>query len=66
MKKLVQTLILFLAMLFVVVPAFASNITIYDENGYRGTGTGFEDEETEPGMDTHQVWDLEGFFLAGC
>jgi len=63
MKKLVQTLILFLAMLFVVVPAFASNITIYDENGYRGTGTGFEDEETEPGMDTHQVWDLEGFFL---
>jgi hypothetical protein len=50
-------------MLFVVVPAFASNITIYDENGYRGTGTGFEDEETEPGMDTHQVWDLEGFFL---
>ena len=46
--------------------AFALNITIPD---LMGSGTGWhgaqEDEEVEPGMQTGQGWDLEGFFLAG-
>ncbi|RLA99175.1 MAG: hypothetical protein DRG83_13440 [Deltaproteobacteria bacterium] len=48
-----------------------NNITIYDN---RSSGTGWfagsqanphEDQEVEPGMQTGQVWDLEGFFLDG-
>jgi hypothetical protein len=41
-----------------------SNITIAD---LVGTGTGWhgaqEDQETEPGTQTNQAWDMEGFFL---
>lgn len=59
MKKMMLLLVL----LFVALPAFASNITIYDENGYRGSGQGGEDNETEPGMVFSQDWDLEGFFF---
>ena len=42
-----------------------TNITIYDDNGYQGTGQGGEDEEVEPNCVTGQQWDLEGFFLNG-
>lgn len=63
---------LLLLLLFVAVslnPAtvlaldLGQNITIYDENGYYGSGVGYEDGETEPGMVNSQIWDLEGFFL---
>jgi len=40
---------------------FGDNITIYDNDGYYGSGVGYEDEETEPGMVNSQAWDLEGF-----
>jgi len=61
MKKIIIALL----MVFVALPAFASNITIYDDNGYAGVGQGGEDQETEPGMVNSQVWDLESFFLEG-
>ncbi|MFK5925876.1 MAG: PEP-CTERM sorting domain-containing protein [Desulfuromusa sp.] len=61
MKKM----FLVLLMMFVALPAFASNITIWDGNGYSVSGQGGEDQETEPGMTNSQVWDLEGFFLEG-
>ena len=38
----------------------AYNITIPD-----GQGTDFEDNETEPGTATGQLWDLEAFFFEG-
>lgn len=46
----------------------ASNITIYDEDGYYGTSSsiGREDQETEPNMINNQYWDMEGFFLDGA
>jgi len=59
MKKMMLLLVL----LFVALPAFASNITIYDKNGGYGSGQGGEDNETEPGMQLSQDWDLEGFFF---
>lgn len=59
MKKLMLLLVL----LFVALPAFASNITKYDKNGYFGLGQGGEDQETESGMQLSQDWDLEGFFF---
>ncbi len=45
----------------------ATNITISDKNsssasGWYGTQ---EDQEIEPGMETGQKWDLEGFFVNG-
>ena len=62
-------------------PAFATNITIYDENSYSTTGWYAqhkawygrhkawygpqEDQEVEPGMARSQAWDLEGFFTNG-
>ncbi|MBN1577972.1 MAG: PEP-CTERM sorting domain-containing protein [Chitinispirillaceae bacterium] len=45
--------------------ATADNITIYDGRGYLGTGTGGENNETEPGMINNQSWDLEAFTLEG-
>jgi PEP-CTERM motif len=66
MKNLVCLLIAAILHFALIVPAFAldigSNITIDDENGYDGSGVGFEDGETEPGMVNNQYWDLEGFF----
>ena len=51
----------------IVAPSLTlgDNITIFDENGNKsdGSNVGFEDGETEPGMDNSQAWDLEGFFL---
>lgn len=43
----------------------ADNITIYDEDGYLGSGVGREDNETEPNMINNQNWDLEAFTLEG-
>jgi len=48
----------------------ASNITIPDLNSstsssWYGSRVGNDDEEVEPGMETGQKWDLEGFFLNG-
>ncbi|MFA5905752.1 MAG: PEP-CTERM sorting domain-containing protein [Desulfobacula sp.] len=45
----------------------ASNITIYDKNYSSATGWygQQEDNEVEPGMETGQKWDLEGFFVNG-
>ena len=44
---------------------FGSNITINDKR--QSTGVWYspttEDDEVEPGMQTEQIWDLEGFFL---
>ena len=47
--------------------SFGANITISDENSslnkdWYGSR---EDQEVEPGMETGQKWDLEGFFLSG-
>lgn len=46
-----------------------TNITVYDNRGYYGTGadatTSGEDQETEPQMINNQNWDLEGFFVSG-
>ncbi len=46
--------------------SFGTNITIFDGSSGSGAwhGTG-EDQETEPGMQGSQEWDLEGFFLRG-
>jgi len=41
------------------------NITVYDKDGYMGGGQGGEDNETEPGCDNSQKWDLEAFLLKG-
>jgi len=56
-------MVLFLANGFAF--GFGTNITIFDENGNRdkGSGQGGEDEETEPGMEFRQKWDLEGIFF---
>jgi len=46
---------------------FATNITICDNN-HNTTSTWYnaqEDQEVEPGMQTGQLWDLEGFLLDG-
>ena len=60
MKKMMLLLLL----LCVALPAFASNITIWDMNGTDpGAGLNGEDNETEPGMELSQNWDLEGFFF---
>lgn len=48
--------------------AQASNITIPDKNFLPGNTSWagpHEDQEVEPGMETGQKWDLEGFFLNG-
>jgi hypothetical protein len=44
-----------------------ANITIYDENSSADSGWYGKDEdgEVEPGMQTGQKWDMEGFFLKG-
>lgn len=45
---------------------FGKNITIDDKNGSSSSwDVSHEDEEVEPGMETGQKWDLEGFFLDG-
>jgi len=41
--------------------SLGENITIYDEDGYLGSGQGGEDAETEPGMQNRQTWDMEAF-----
>jgi len=43
----------------------ADNITIWDEDGYMGTGQGGEDNESEPRMIQNDFWDLESFDLVG-
>ncbi len=46
--------------------SLGNNITIFD--GVDGSGDWFgyhEDDEVEPGSETGQSWDLEGFFLNG-
>ena len=45
--------------------AMATNITIWDGNGYATNSVGGEDQETEPGMINSQIWDLEAFLLTG-
>ncbi len=44
------------------LPFTGTEITIYDNDGYKGAGVAGEDNETEPGMVNSQVWDLEGFW----
>ena len=57
--------VFYIALFLFVGNAFAVNITIFDGNGYLGSGPGGEDEETEPGMINNQLWDLEAFLIAG-
>jgi hypothetical protein len=45
--------------------SYGTNITIFDGAGDSGLNGIGEDEETEPGMQVNQGWDLEGFFLDG-
>jgi hypothetical protein len=45
------------------LPFSGTEITIYDGDGYSGSGIAGEDGETEPGMVNNQGWDLEGFWL---
>jgi len=62
MQKWFKILILPFLLLFLLAgTAMAVNITIYDGRGYNGTGTGFEVEETEPGMINSLDWDLQAF-----
>ena len=66
MKQFVKIMIVpFLVLFLFADGAMATNITIYDGNGYYGTGQGGEDNETEPGMVNSQIWDLEAFLLEG-
>lgn len=70
MKNFSTFLVFFLASICLLVThasalTYHNNITIYDGNGYIGSGVGGEDAETEPGMINNQDWDLEGFFLNG-
>ncbi len=64
-KCLMSGIVLSSALLLSAGNVLADNITIYDGAGYNGTGVGYEDSETEPGMVNSQAWDLEGFFLDG-
>ncbi len=57
--------ILFLSIFLLSGNVIASNITIWDEDGYTSRNQGGEDYETEPGMIRNQNWDLEGFFQDG-
>lgn len=47
------------------LPALRDDITIYDGDSKNADGWyGMqEDQEVEPGMQTNQGWDMEGFFL---
>ncbi len=55
--------------------SLGTNITVWDQQGntdtgdstmdYNGIGTGWEDQETEPGTARSEAWDLEGMFLEG-
>jgi hypothetical protein len=66
MRHFFKILILpFLVLLLCASSVSATNITIYDKNGYSGVGQGGEDQETEPGMINNQSWDLEAFLLEG-
>lgn len=66
MNRLLKLLVVpFLILFLFAGGAMATNITIYDGNGYYGTGQGWEDGETEPNMVNSQIWDLEAFFLEG-
>jgi hypothetical protein len=71
MKKflLFNVILLFTCFLFTNT-AFALSlgdlITIYDQKSDGSAWHGdSEDQEVEPGMVGHQIWDLEGFFLDG-
>jgi len=71
-KVIYSSLALFSALLMtaanVSATSYGDNITIYDgteDASHTGTGTGREDNETEPGMVNNQLWDLEGFFQNG-
>lgn len=73
MKKLL--FILFLPFAFIMAldsTAFAlklgKNITTNNDGSFNSENSWYgphEDEEVEPGMETGQIWDLEGFFLKG-
>lgn len=63
MKRTLLGLPVVFILILLSIPVFASNITVYDENGYSGSGRGGEDQETEPGMVNSQEWDLEGFLF---
>ncbi len=66
MQKWFKILILpFLVLFLLAGSAMAVNITIYDGRGYYGQGTGFEKEETEPGMINSLDWDLQAFLYEG-
>ncbi len=66
MKMMIKTLML-VGMIAVAPFVYAQDITIYDGSssslsGWHGQQ---ENQETEPGTETGQVWDMESFFLAG-
>lgn len=68
MKHLMKIWTLVVALVLLAGPAMAldigENITISDKNYNAVSWHGnYEDQETEPGMQTGQAWDLEGFFL---
>ncbi len=71
--KLKTTFLVALIFLFLCGNAlaldFGTNITKYDrESTTTDTSSWYgpqEDQEVEPGNQTGQIWDLEGFFLKG-
>jgi hypothetical protein len=48
-----------LVLLATGITASADNITVYDGDGYVGTGAGGENGEAEPGCINSQAWDME-------
>jgi hypothetical protein len=74
MKKLIRITTVMIIALFLAVNGFAydfgNDITIFDRNKDAASSNSWyntegEDQEVEPGMQRHQKWDLEGFFLNG-
>lgn len=61
---------IFLCTILIAGNGLASNITIADgnsdsTNSWYTDGANEDDQEVEPGNQTGQIWDLEGFFLNG-
>ena len=67
MGRMLKLLVVSFSILFLFSGgAMATNITVYDGNPSSVDDLpDMEDDETEPGMVEHQIWDLEAFILQG-
>ena len=71
MNKKILSLLVAAGLVFGATQAYAVNITIADNEvsgyGFSGgpTGVGLEDNETEAGTISSQVWDMEAFVVSG-